>query len=135
MGLLNKLENYYMRHKPRCMGQYIHLEEGEHIVLDVEHLGALKRCSLRRNYFPICNNDTTSWNIYVVVTNYHLYLFNQYSCVKLDMAEIRSVETRRFLWGRYIMLRTDTDDCSFTVGSAEDQEEIVKSITGQLQLG
>ena len=124
-----------MRHKPSCMEQYIHLKEGERIVLDVEHLGVLKGCSLRKKYFPICNNDTTSWNIYVVVTNLHLYLFNQYSCVKLELAEILTVEVRRFLWSNYIKLRTAEDDCAFTICSRKINEEIVRAITGKLQEG
>ncbi len=133
MGLLKKLEDHYMRHKPRCMVEYIHLDEGEHIVLDVERLGSLNRgSSIRKKYFPICNNDTTSWNVYIVVTNRHLYLFNQYSCVKLALSEILSVEIRRFLWGRYIKLRTAEEDCAFTVGPGNAHEEIVKAITGKL---
>ena len=131
MGFLKMLEDHFMRHKPRCMMEYIHLEEGERIVLDVEHLGALnKGSSIRKKYFPICNNDTTSWNNSIVVTNKHLYLVNQYSCVKLDLPEILSVEIRRSLFGRYIFLRTAEDDCSFKAGSANILEEIVKAITG-----
>ena len=133
MGLIKMLEAHYMRHKPRCMVQYIHLEEGEHVVLDVDRLGALnKGSSIRKKFFPICNNDTTSWNVYIVVTNLHLYLFNQYTCVKLKLSEIISVDIRKILWGRYIMLRTAEDDCSFSVGSADTQEEIVKAIMRKL---
>lgn len=128
MGLLQCIENHYMRHKPQCMEQYVHLEDGECIVLDVEKLGVLRGCSIRKKYFPICNNDTTSWNVYVVITNLHIFLFNRYSCVKFTASEILSIEERKFLWCRYVVMKTATDDCSFTMGPNEINERIVRVV-------